>query len=83
VEKYGGVTRWADHFGIPLGPRQDRRPYPVDEAVAEANALIREHGRLPGAVRLRALGHSRLAYLVEQAGGARGFCAQHALDETL
>ena len=58
-------------MGRTLGSMQDRSAFPESAAVAEARELIEHHGHLPSAVRLRDVGHSRLSYLVEQAGGAR------------
>jgi hypothetical protein len=75
----GGVVYWATRMNRRLGPMQNRAAYPLHIALAEAQELIAEHGKLPNINKLRALGHPRLAYLVQREGGSRAFSAKHKL----
>jgi len=68
-----GIGYWANRLGCELAPMQDRAPYPLHVALAEARELIAAHGKLPNIMRLRELGHPRLAYLVQKSGGAKAF----------
>lgn len=77
--KTGGVNRWAPRLSRALRPRQDRSEYPLEQAPVQARALIAEHGRLPSQKNLTRLGHPRLAWLVEKAGGAKAFARTHGL----
>lgn len=79
VMRNGGVNRWALALARPLRARQDRTPLTDEQARAGAEALIATHGRLPGSKKLARLGEARLAWVVEQAGGAKAFCRQHNL----
>jgi hypothetical protein len=77
VSHHGGVGTWAQQMGLPLRSPQDRRPRTEVELVAEAQAIIRDCGRLPNAKRLRAMGHAKLASTVMKAGGAARFREAH------
>lgn len=77
VADYGGTAYWAEQLRLPLGPRQDRRAYTLEEAVTDARAVVAELGELPSAPRLRAMGLNRLATRVKAAGGAKRFSRTH------
>lgn len=63
VKRRGGVLEWSKRLGLDLRPAQAHRPTPYTsrDAASEAGAVIAEHGYLPGARKLRVLGHGRLA----------------------
>jgi hypothetical protein len=63
VQRRGGVLEWSKRLGLDLRPAQAHRPtsYTTEDAASEASALITVHGYLPGARKLRVLGHGRLA----------------------
>ncbi len=69
----GGAVHWATEMGVALGPGQDRELYLAADAIAEAQALIAEHGKLPGIDTLRSSGHGRLATFVRRYGGSQKF----------
>lgn len=80
VANRGGAVPWAARLGLALTPSQlAHLPYEEDEAVDDARRVIAKVGRLPGSAKLRRMGYGRLARAVQVAGGARRFCAVHAL----
>jgi hypothetical protein len=79
VSRRHGAAHWANVLGLTLESRQDKEPFTEAQGVAQAQALIVQLGRLPGANKLRQLGFDRLATAVYHAGGARGFCDKHGL----
>jgi hypothetical protein len=79
ITTYGRVPYWAAEMGVELGPRQNREPLLAVDAVRLAEALIAEHGELPGIDTLRELGHIRLSTLVRRHGGSKKFCEAFGL----
>lgn len=79
ITAYGGVVYWAEKVGAELGPGQNREPYLMTEALAEAREVIEQLGYLPGLDTLRELGHFRLVTVVRAHGGAAKFCAEFGL----
>lgn len=77
ISRHGGARLWAERLGLTLRPQV--RGYPADAALADARAVIADHGHLPGSTKLRQLNYSGLAEHVVRAGGAAAFCAAHGL----
>ena len=75
VADFGGAAYWAHELGMAV--RQDRSPYDVADAVADARQVIAEEGYLPNAKRLTELGYARLAKAVRKTGGAAAFQREH------
>lgn len=80
IVSYGGVRYWADRLGLQMRPRQLGPINIAEEALErQARTLIEELGYLPGANKLRQLGHRELALAVLHAGGARAYCEREGL----
>jgi hypothetical protein len=80
IREHGGVQLWAPRVGLPLREAQRRQGLSEAEAVRQAGEVIAEHGHLPGADKLRTLGHPKLATYIYFAGGARRFLVRHGLE---
>ncbi len=79
VVAHGGVRHWAQELGLQLRERQ-RAPAPPPEAMVDAaRALIDRWGYLPGANKLRQMGHRDLAIAIKHSGGAEAYCREHEL----
>ena len=75
----GGMQRWSGLVNLPLGPRQDRRPYRETDAIRDALELIRRLGRLPGKEVVRREGFPRLAsYMAAHRLGGKEFTVRYA-----
>lgn len=84
IRDHGGATYWANQLGIELSSGQDRGLYETPDAVADMQKLLDRLGVIPGAIRIRRLGYSRLASLLGRyPGGALGFCRDHHLGQGL
>lgn len=77
VKNYGGTVLWAQRLGLTLRNGQDRTPYGTAEAIAEAQRVIAEQGRLPNVTALRSNGHPRLATFISRCGGVKRFLAAY------
>lgn len=78
ITAHGGTARWARELGLELTARQVRSRRDEELLLAVARGFA-ARGYLPGANKLRELGHDGLAVLVLRAGGSRRFCAAHGL----
>lgn len=75
----GGVEHWAYELGLELRPHQLPDVQPPETLVPVAGRLIQRLGYLPGANKLRQIGHRDLAAAVLKVGGSRAYCRQHRL----
>jgi hypothetical protein len=75
-----GVGYWAQELGLELRPGQDRRPYGLEQALADMRSVVCTQQEIVGWDRLRALGFSRLAsYLRRQPISSVDFCRAHGI----